>query len=100
MLKEKEDEFFQEIASSENLSTDIGYIFERKLLIIPFALGLWFLLGFKFGFKDRSYLIAGVFAIAALSLLFVNIIEAISYVVVFLIGNLIMINKSWRYPLP
>ena len=86
-LREKEQEYLQEITSPENLRADVEYILGKKLLIIPFLLVVWFLIGFSFRFVDRRYSIAGVFLITALSLLSVNIIESLSYAMTFFIGT-------------
>lgn len=92
-LKEREQEYFDELTGPENLQADIKRIFSRKAVMVSIAFILWVFLGFKFGVKDKNYLFVTAVAITLLSFIFVNIIEALFYVAAFLIGNVFSLKK-------
>ena len=91
ILREKEQEFINEITSPESLKTELKYTIKRKLIITPIAMTILATFGFLFRFRSASsnYIFVGFAIITLFSLLYVNGLESLFYSMAFWAGSTI-----------
>jgi len=93
-LKKRGDENIDNLTSSKNIKEDLNYIVSRKLIVIPLILFMWFMLGYKAGYKENGMLVVSVIVVMIAAMMFVSFIEALSYGALFCIGNFAMLKKA------
>lgn len=92
-LVKKGEGFLEEVNSPENTRAALGFIAKRKVVIVPSVVLILFLVGLRFGFRDKRFLVVSSIILAIAPLVFVNIVETLIYMAAFVIGNIFFLKR-------